>query len=155
MKYQSVLLAVRDMEKSKAFYCGLLGLEISHDFGANITLSNQISLQTLETWRDFIHTEDITFGHRAGELYFEEEDFDAFLQHLECIPGISYVHPMKQHRWGQRVVRIYDPDQNIVEIGETMGAVVRRFLASGMTVEETAKRMDVPVSFVRTHQTAL
>ena len=49
MKYQSTLLAVTNMERSKAFYCGLLGREIVADFGANVTLSGGITLQTLDT----------------------------------------------------------------------------------------------------------
>ena len=49
MKYQSTLLAVTNMERSKAFYCGLLGREVVADFGANVTLSGGITLQTLDT----------------------------------------------------------------------------------------------------------
>ncbi len=33
-------------------------------------------------------------------------------------------------------------------IGENMKVVCRRFLDSGMTPEQTAKRMDVPLKFV-------
>ena len=64
-------------------------------------------------------------------------------------PEISYVHPPLEHRWGQRVVRLYDPDGHIIEVGENIKTVCRRFLDSGMTVEETAQRMDVPEKFIR------
>lgn len=53
-----------------------------------------------------------------------------------------------EHRWGQRVVRFYDPDLHIIEVGEKMGTVCRRFLDGGMTVKEVAVRMDVPADFV-------
>ena len=49
---------------------------------------------------------------------------------------------------GQRVVRFYDPDKHIVEVGENMKAVCRRFLDSGMTPEQAAERMGVPMKFV-------
>lgn len=62
--------------------------------------------------------------------------------------GIRYVHPVQEHSWGQRAVRIYDPDQHVIEIGENIKVVCRRFLESGMTEEETARRMDVPLKFV-------
>ena len=62
---------------------------------------------------------------------------------------MEYVHPIKEHAWGQRVVRIYDPDGHILEIGENIKAVCRRFLESGMTAEQTAERMDVPIKFVK------
>ena len=53
-----------------------------------------------------------------------------------------------EHSWGQRVVRIYDPDKHIIEVGENIKIVCQRFLDSGMTVEQVAERMDVPMEFV-------
>ena len=53
-----------------------------------------------------------------------------------------------EHRWGQRVVRFYDPDKHIIEVGEKLDAVVQRFIDSGLSAEETAVRMDIPVDFV-------
>ncbi|WMJ82695.1 VOC family protein [Oscillospiraceae bacterium LTW-04] len=150
MKYECTLLAVSDMVRAKQFYCQLLGMEVTADFGANITLSNVISLQTLESWQGFVNKPagEIRFGHNAAELYFEEDDLDVFLEKLANWPNIHYVHPLKEHRWGQRVVRLYDPDGHIVEVGENMAVVVRRFLAGGMTVAETARRMEVPEAFI-------
>lgn len=36
----------------------------------------------------------------------------------------------------------------MIEVGENMKVVCKRFLDSGMTPEETATRMDVPIKFV-------
>lgn len=154
MKYGCTLLVVADLRRAKHFYCELLGLEVTADFGANVTLSNIIALQTLESWQDFISKPagGIQFGHNAAELCFEEDDFDEFLKKLSAWPDIRYVHPLKEHSWGQRVVRFYDPDGHILEVGENMDTVVHRFLASGMTVTETACRMDVPEAFILAHK---
>ncbi|MFR5683907.1 MAG: VOC family protein, partial [Clostridia bacterium] len=54
MKFKNPLLVVKDIEKSKKFYQKVLGLHVIMDFGANITLTGGISLQTEETWREFI-----------------------------------------------------------------------------------------------------
>ena len=62
---------------------------------------------------------------------------------------IEYVRTVFEHRWGQRVVRFFDPDRHVIEVGESMKTVCRRFLDGGMTEEEAAERMDVPVSYVR------
>ena len=148
MNYISTLLTVSDLERSRKFYQDVLGLQVTADFGANVVLDGRIALQTLETWEDFIHTREIAFRHNAGELYFEEADMDAFLRRLEGF-SIELVHPLKTHRWGQRVIRFYDPDHHIIEVGEDMRQVVRRFQASGMTREQIAARMDVPLSYVR------
>ena len=148
MKMKNPMLVVTDMARSVAFYKKVFGFRVVTDLGANKTLTGGLVLQTLETWRDFIGSDDVSFGSRSFEVYLEEDDFDAFAEHLkEC--EVEYVHPIKEHSWGQRVVRIYDPDGHILEIGENLKAVCRRFLDSGMTVEQTAERMDVPMKFVR------
>jgi len=151
MKFLNTLIVVSNMEKAKQFYYEVLGLEVVVDFGANVTLTGGIGLQTKDTWSTFIHKKDseIVFGGNVAELYFEEDDFDGFIQKMNGIADINYVHPMVEHSWGQRVIRFYDLDKHIIEVGENMIMVVRRFLNSGLSIEETAIRMDVPVDYVK------
>lgn len=128
-------------------YKRVFGLEVIMDFGANKTLTGGLALQTLETYKEFIGTSDISFGGNNFEIYFKEDDFDKFANNLrKC--DVQYVHPVKEHSWGHRVVRFYDPDRHIIEVGENMKAVCKRFIDSGMTPEQTAVRMDVPVEYV-------
>lgn len=147
MKIKSTMLVVTDIDKSVEFYKKVLGLRVIMDFGANKTLTGGLALQTLDTWREFIGTDDISFGNNSSEIYFEEDNFDKFAERLQKF-DVDYVHPVKEHSWGQRVVRIYDPDKHIIEIGENIKSVCQRFLDSGMTAEQVAERMDVPVKFV-------
>jgi len=151
MKFKNPLLVVSDMEKSKKFYKDVLGLRVIMDFGANVTLTGGLCLQTKETWMEFIGAkeDEVVFGGNNAEIYFEEDDFDAFAEKLKDLKYIDYVHPVIEHRWGQRVVRFYDPDRHIIEVGENVKMVCRRFLDSGMTEEEVAVRMDVPLKFVQ------
>ena len=139
MKFKGTLIAVKDMENSKRFYHDVMDLEVTSDFGANVMLDKGIFLQTLDSWKQFIKTDDVNFKSNAAELYFEEDDIDGFLNHLESFE-INYVHELLEHSWGQRVVRFYDPDGHMIEVGETMKAVIKRFLKSGMTLEETVKK---------------
>ena len=62
---------------------------------------------------------------------------------------IKYVHDMVEHSWGQRVIRFYDPDYHIIEVGEDMEMVVRRFINSGMTEEQVAQRMHVSLEYIK------
>lgn len=148
MVLKNPLLVVKDMNRSVEFYKKVLGLRVITDFGANKTLTGGLCLQTLETWKELIGANDVSFSGNNSEIYFEENDFDAFASKLENF-DIEYVHPVKEHSWGQRAVRFYDPDGHIIEVGENIKAVCRRFLDSGMTPEEAAKRMDVPIEFVK------
>ena len=146
MKYISPLIAVTDMDRSKAFYKKYLNLDVEVDYGANVVLTGGLSLQKLEMWREFIGGLPVTFKGNAGELYFEEDDFDGFIQKLD---GPVLVHPTKEHAWGQRAIRFYDPDGHIIEVGENINAVAQRFADSGMTTAEIAVRMDVREEYVR------
>lgn len=147
MTLKNPMIVVTDIDKSVEFYKIVLGLEVITDFGANKTLTGSLVLQTEETFIEFIENKKISFGSNSFEIYFEEDDFDSFAERLKEL-DIEYVHPIKEHSWGQRVVRFYDPDRHIVEVGENIKTVCRRFAESGMTPEEVAKRMDVPVEFI-------
>ena len=94
-----------------------------------------------------IHGSDVTLKSNSGELYFETEDMDAFYKHLESF-DILYVHKLHEQPWGQRVVRFYDPDGHIIEAAEKLDAVIARFVAQGLSPEETADRMGIPLDFV-------
>jgi catechol 2,3-dioxygenase-like lactoylglutathione lyase family enzyme len=146
MKYTGVCIAVSDMEKSKVFYKNVFGLNVEQDFGANVALTGGLSLQTLSTWREwFIGGREVMFRGLSIELYFEAEDFDAFEGKLA---GLELIHPPKEQPWGQRVVRFYDPDGHMIEVGEAMNSLVKRLMDSGMSVAETAARIGVDEDYV-------
>lgn len=149
MRYQCPLLVVEDINRSKKFYCELFGLRVVNDFGANITLTGGLSLQTRASWEALIGKDSGPVRYRGNdaELYFEGEDFDEFIERLRAWQ-VDYVHEIHEQPWGQRAVRIYDPDGHIIEIGEDMAAVCLRFLNSGMTLAQVAARMDVSESYV-------
>jgi len=144
MEFKTPLLVVKDIDESVRFYHEVLGLRVVADFGANKTLTGGVALQTLESWKDFIDGGRVSFGGRDVELYFEEEDLDSFVIKIKAMP-IRYVHPLKEHAWGQRVIRFFDPDDHIIEVGEKLSAVAKRFSLSGMSIEDIAKRMGIPL----------
>ena len=80
-----------------------------------------------------------------AEIVFEEQDFDGFLNKLKAYSDIKYLGEVIEHSWGQRVIRFYDLDEHLIEVGEDMQMVVKRFLASGMTMEEVSVKMDVSI----------
>lgn len=151
MRFMSSLIVVKDMEKSKKFYQEVLGSRIIQDFGENVTFLGEFALQTEETWLDFIEKPENVLKYKSNttELYFEEGNFDKFIKHLKSFNNIKYVHEVKEHEWGQRGVRFYDPDGHIIEVGETLRNVCKRFLAQGLSIEETSKKSMMPMEFVK------
>ncbi|QIB68216.1 glyoxalase [Aminipila butyrica] len=146
MKYQGVCIAVKDVNLAKKFYQDLFGLAVFQDYGINVSFGG-LSLQQKFDWLLGIPKERVLKESHNMELYFEEDDFDAFIAKLEQRDDIRYLgEGVKEAGWGQRSIRFYDLDGHIIEVGEDMQMVVKRFLDSGMSLEETSKRMDVSVS---------
>lgn len=146
MKFVTPLIVVKDMEVSKAFYQDVLGLHISLDLGGNVALEG-IALQVDYPALVGVDNLEINWQPNDHELYFEEEDFDGFLSHLGS-QEIRYLHPAKEYPWGQRVVRFYDPDGHIIEVGESMESVFKRFHAQGLNPQQVAERTMHPLDFV-------
>ena len=147
MKYQGVCIAVKDVKLARKFYEDLFGLEVFQDYGINISFSCGISLQQEFDMIIGIPKETIVPKPHNMELYFEEDNFDSFVKKLNSYKGIKLLSDgAKEAPWGQRSIRFYDLDGHIIEVGENMKAVIKRFQKSGMTLEEVSKRMQVSVS---------
>ena len=145
MKFCAAVLSVADIHTSRKFYEELFGLTLFQDYGINVAYTCGLALQQEFGWLVGLPEEQVRQKPNNVELCFEEEDFDSFLKKLAEYPGIQFLHGVKEHSWGQRVVRFYDPNGHIIEVGESMPVVVRRFLALGMSMEQVSKRMDVSV----------
>lgn len=146
MKYQGVCIAVKDVNLSKKFYQDLFDLEIFQDYGINISFGG-LSLQQDFDWLLGIQKDSVLKRSHNMELYFEEDKFDGFITKLSQRNDIRYIGDgVTEAGWGQRAIRFYDLDGHIIEVGESMKMVVKRFLDSGMSMAETSKRMDVSLS---------
>ena len=120
MKLKNILIVVKDIEKSKQFYHDLFGLDVVLDNQGNMILTEGLVLQDEKIWKQFLE-KDIISESNSCELYFEERDIEAFAQKLENLyPSIKYVNRLMTHRWGQKVIRFYDLDGNLIEVGTPM-----------------------------------
>lgn len=148
MKFVLPLIVVKDMEVAKAFYRAVLRQNVTLDLGGNVALEG-LALQV--DYSGLVGISDLPITHKPNdhELYFEEEDFDEFLSHLTRFTDIEYLHQAKEYPWGQRVVRFYDPDGHIIEVGESMESVFKRFHLDGLSAQQIAERTMHPVDFVK------
>ena len=121
MKLKNILIVVSDIEKSKRFYEELFGLRVITDFGENVILTEGLVLQQIDVWQDGIQRE-VSFGGHDAELYFEESDMDGFLAKIKNseLEVVFVDEKTPDHPWGGRVVRIYDPDRHVIEVGEVI-----------------------------------
>ena len=120
MKLKNVLIVVKDIERARRFYHDLFGFELVQDNDGNMILTDGLVLQDEKTWKRFLG-KDIIPASNACELYFEDEDIEGFIEKLEAYyPDVQYVNRLMTHSWGQKVIRFYDPDGNLIEVGTPM-----------------------------------
>lgn len=148
MKYQGCLLAVKDISASKDFYQNVLHQNAVMDIGEHVSFEG-FSLQ--QGYADIagLAGDSVKEQPHNFQVYFEVEDLDQVYAELRRIPGLQWVHEIREYPWGQRDVRLYDPDKHIVEIAEDMTTVIKRFFAQGMPAEEVAKRTMYPLEAVK------
>ena len=145
MKHVCMLISVADINAARKFYEDLFGLEVFQDYGKNIAFTCGLALQQDFDWLVNLPKEKGLKKSNNAEIIFEEQDFDGFLNKLKEYPDIEYLGEVIEHSWGQRVIRFYDLDGHIIEVGEDMKMVIKRFLASGMTMEEVSVKMDASI----------
>ena len=145
MKHVCMLISVADINAARKFYEDLFGLEVFQDYGRNIAFTCGLALQQDFDWLVDLPKEKVLKKSNNAEIVFEEQDFDGFLNKLEEYPDIEYLGEVIEHSWGQRVIRFYDLDGHIIEVGEDMKMVIQRFLDTGMAMEEISVKMDVSI----------
>ena len=120
MKLRNILLALKDIEKSRQFYHKLFGLQTVLNSEGNMILTEGLVLQDEKIWREALGKEIIPENNFC-ELYFEEPEIEAFICKLETqYPSIQYVNRLTEYSWGQKMVRFYDLDGNLIEVRTPM-----------------------------------
>lgn len=117
MTYKGTLIVVKDCGKALRFYHDLFGLELVQDNDGNMQLTHDIWLQEEKYWTQFTGRQPVPRAC-SSELYFEEPEIEAFAARLAALyPETEFVCPMMTHSWGQTVMRFFDPDGNLIEVG--------------------------------------
>ena len=148
MKYICPLLVVSDMKRSRAFYEGLLGQKVKADFGENVTYEGDFAIHLESHYCGLIDGKAITQGGNTFELYFEDDELEEKAEKLAG-EGVEFVHPLREQPWRQKVLRIYDPDGHIIEVGESFERLCFRLKEEGKSVEEIMQITYMPEAFVR------
>lgn len=120
MHLKNILITVSNIDRSIQFYHDLFGLMVVNNQGGNVIMTEGLVLQDEKIWKHFMNR-DIQYKNHATELYFEERDIEGFIEKLKVSPyEIEYVNELMAHEWGQKVIRFYDLDGNLIEVGTPM-----------------------------------
>jgi catechol 2,3-dioxygenase-like lactoylglutathione lyase family enzyme len=147
IKYANVVLFVKSVEISKNFYSNILNQEILDDFGRYVGFKGGFGIWLADYALSTIFSkkiEPVALEFKNAKLYFECSAIEEIYQKI-CGMKIELIHPLIEQPWGQKVFRFFDPDRYIVEIAEPLSATVIRLYRKGLSREEIAEKMGVPM----------
>ena len=148
----STALFVTNIELSKEFYTHILGLEIDLDFGKNIVFKNGFAIwgiresHIIPAKMGLNNISDSTINR--FELYFETDEIDNVCKTLQT-HNVKFLHEIHEEIWGQQTIRFFDPDNHLIEVGESMHQFVNRFYKQGLTIEQVSERTFVTIDKIK------
>lgn len=147
-KYVCPLLVVADMKRAREFYETILDQVVVVDYGENITFEGNFALHLQSHFQMLIDGKPISMKGNDFEIFFEYDDVDSLNNRL-IEAGVEFVHPLREQPWRQRVMRFYDPDFHIIEIGESMERTCYRLYHAGLDYDEICNATMMPLPFVQ------
>lgn len=141
VKFHSSVLYVADIKKAKQFYCEVLSIPVDMDMGLNVILKNGLTLWQIQKDNIIVKTlglDALKTGHKF-ELYFETDNLVDIERRIAEL-GVKTLHEIHEEPWGQNTIRVYDPDGNIVEIGEELKTFLGRMICSGMSAQAVSEK---------------
>ncbi len=152
IKFHSPAVFVKDVSVSREFYERIFGQKAVMNVGDDyVAFEGGFALWDAEHAKGVIYGQvsdrDRKFAPGGFEFYFESRELEKAQEDLKKA-GVEFIHEVHEHPWGQRGFRVHDPDGHIVEVGEPMDVVAKRFLDQGMSREQVAKRILMPAEFV-------
>ena len=150
LQLHSSVLFTTDVKRLTNFYTTVLGQTVQNDFGACVMLHCGLSLWQMSD--NLPLAEKLGYcchssGNKNLELCFETETWDDDVRHIKA-SGVELLHDVAEEPWGQMTVRFFDPDGNLVELGESIPTFVRRLHAAGNSPQAIAERTGVPLDTV-------
>ncbi len=135
MKFVCPLIVVEDIKKSREFYENVLGQTVKLDFGENITFKGDFAIHQKSHFQSLINNAAVSLKSNSFELYFEDESLDELEATLKDLT-MEFVHEIREQPWKQRVLRFYDYDKNLIEVGEPMQFVAYRLSLEGYSLDD-------------------
>ena len=138
MKFLCSLIVVENIEKSRKLYELILKQNVVTDFGENISFEGGFALHKKSHFQTLIGKHKIISKSNNFELCFEDDELEK-IENLIKNEKLEFIHNIMEQPWKQKVMRFYDYDGNIIEIGERMEHVAYRLHKEKLNIEEISK----------------
>lgn len=145
IRFHSPVLFVEDLPKERHFYENVLQQEVDFDFGACILFKCGLSI-----WKpaaehivsQYYQSKLEEKGKNQIELCFETEEFENLYERVKSL-NLDFLHDRIEEPWGQITIRFFDPEKNLVEIGESTPCFVYRMFTEGMSVHDISSKTGI------------
>ncbi|ETT30112.1 glyoxalase [Paenibacillus sp. FSL R7-269] len=150
MGFKSTILVVEDIARSRMLYEDILKCKVEADFGLyNVGFEGGLALYRKSFFTELIHQIDNASKTHNVVIYFEFKDIYSLRDRIVA-DGFELLHDIKEQPWGQSVLRFYDYDQHIVEVGEDMETTLVNMYRSGMSAAAIAVKTGYPEDHIKT-----
>ena len=151
MRYDAAVLITQQVQEMTCFYVNVLKQKVRFDFGQCQILECGISIWEPGENDPAMKAPGIGQGMNSRlELCFDTEDFEGDVaQILAHQPRM--LHGVEEQAWGQYTIRFFDPDGNLIEVGESIPCFCRRLYNEGMSFEQVSEKTGVSVEQVRAY----
>jgi hypothetical protein len=138
VKFICPLVVVDDIKKARYLYESILEQTVKMDFGENVTFEGDFAIHQRDHFKSLIGIKDIVKKSNSFELYFEHDDLSEIVSKIKEL-DLEFIHEIEEQPWKQQVVRFYDHDKNIIEIGERMEHVAYRLSQQNYSFDDICK----------------
>ena len=147
IKFVCSVITVADIEISRNFYENILGQTVEADYGENVSFGG-FCIHLRPHFEMLIDNKEVVVGGNNVELYFEYDDVVQIVEKLK-VEKVEFIHELREQPWEQLTVRFYDPDKNIIEIGESMEHLIFRLQQQNHSIDEISKMTGLSKEFIK------
>lgn len=150
IEFDSSVLFCSDVKLQRDFYENFLGQEVELDMDTCIVFKNNFTLWQLT--EDYPISKELGYtyehiGNRNLEMCFKTDNFEDAIEKV-LMSDLRILHNVEEERWGQYTIRFYDPEGNLVEIGESIPCFIRRMKSEGLNTQQIAEKTGLDNAFV-------
>ena len=150
LQFDSSVIFCSDLKLQREFYETFLNQEIDMDLGLCLIFKGNFSLWQLTEEFPISRELDYTYehiGNRNLEMCFKTDNFEDAIEKV-LLSELRILHNVEEEQWGQYTIRFYDPEGNLVEIGESINCFVKRLKKSGMDEKQIVEKTGYKADYV-------
>ncbi|MFC2090745.1 VOC family protein [Bacteroidota bacterium] len=151
IQFHSAVIICSDLQVQREFYEKFLGQKVIQDLGGCLVFEKGFTLWQLDKEYPISRELGYTYepiGNRNFELCFETDSFGDAVEKV-VVSELRILHNVEEEEWGQYTIRFYDPEGNLVEIGETLRCMANRMYTEGKSLEDIVEKSGLPEDFVK------